>query len=81
MIRDAVVAVVMELGISREEIADDAHLQSDLELDSTEVVQIALEMKRRFEVDLKLGDGDDHTIAEVCRLVEERLQERSRASA
>lgn len=81
MVRDGVVATLAELGITDEQMTDDAHLQSDLELDSTEVVQIALEMKRRFGIEVKLEAGDDLTIGEVCRLVEDRLQGASRAPA
>ena len=81
MVRDEVVATLAEMGISDEQMTDDAHLQSDLELDSTEVVQIALEMKRRFGVEVKLEAGDDLTIGEVCKLVEERLRDASRAPA
>lgn len=65
MIHDAVVEILVELGIEPERIADDARLQDDLELDSTEKVQIELELKRRFGINVKLESGEDLTVGRV----------------
>jgi acyl carrier protein len=71
-IRDAILDALVELGISAQ-IANETRLQSDLELDSTETVQLSLEMKRRFNVDIKLDTGQDLSVREVCELVEQAL--------
>lgn len=74
MIRDAVVQALLEVGVTEEQISDDTHLQGDLELDSTETVQIALELKRRCGVEVKLEASDDLTVGDVCRLVEHAME-------
>jgi acyl carrier protein len=61
------------VGISEEDIRDDTRLRSDLELDSTETVEISLEFKKRFGVDVKLESAQDLTIQQVCELVEQAL--------
>jgi acyl carrier protein len=71
-IKDAILDALVELGISAQ-IANETRLQSDLELDSTETVQLSLEMKRRFNVDIKLDTGQDLSVREVCELVEQAL--------
>jgi acyl carrier protein len=81
MIRAALVEIIVELGIEPERIADDAHLQDDLELDSTETVQIGLELKRRFGVDVKLESSQDLTVLQVLAMVDAALQESSPAGA
>jgi acyl carrier protein len=81
MIRAALVEIIVELGIEPERIADDAHLQNDLELDSTETVQIGLELKRRFGVDVKLESSQDLTVLNVLAMVDAALQESSPAGA
>lgn len=75
MIREAVVEILVELGIEPERIVDDAHLQDDLELDSTEKVQIELELKRRFGVEVQLGSGEDLTVGRVMSVAEAALGE------
>jgi acyl carrier protein len=71
-IKDAILDALVELGISAQ-IANETRLQSDLELDSTETVQLSLEMKRRFNVDIKLDTGQDLSVREVCELIEQAL--------
>jgi acyl carrier protein len=63
--------IIAELGIEEEEITPGARLRSELGLDSTETVEIALAVKRRFGVEVKLVLEDDLDIESICQLVEE----------
>ncbi|TMC08705.1 MAG: acyl carrier protein [Chloroflexi bacterium] len=73
MVRDAVVEKLVELGLAEEELTDDRLLHADLGLDSTEVVLIEVELKRRFGVQVDLRKEEDCDIGQVCRLVQARL--------
>ncbi|HEY9660234.1 MAG TPA: phosphopantetheine-binding protein, partial [Allocoleopsis sp.] len=54
MVMDTLKEILLELGITDSEITETAFLRKDLQLDSTETVQIALELKRRLGVSVKL---------------------------
>mgnify|MGYP001206771498 CR=1 FL=1 len=71
MILATLKAILIDLGIDESSLQEDAHLRKDLELDSTETVEIALEFKRRLGVEIKLTSRQDPTLAEVCSLVEQ----------
>jgi acyl carrier protein len=73
MVRDVVVEKLVELGLAEDELGDDRFLHADLGLDSTEVVLIEVELRRRFGVQVDLRRADDCDIGQVCRLVEARL--------
>ena len=64
-------SILFELGIPEDDLRDDATLRGDLELDSTEAVEVTLELKRRLGVAVKLESDADLTLRQVCRLVEE----------
>jgi len=68
-IREALLAALADLGIGAEQAVPDARLRDDLELDSTEIVQISLDLTRRLGVKVKLEDAADLTLAEVGDLV------------
>lgn len=61
--------ILLDLGIDEECIHADAYLHKDLELDSTETVQIALDLKRLCGVTVKFESRQDLTVANVCALV------------
>lgn len=63
--------VLAELGVEAAAVTPAARLRADLELDSTELVQVALELTRHFGVRVKLAAKDDLTLAQVCRLTVE----------
>ncbi|PSB25438.1 acyl carrier protein [Stenomitos frigidus ULC18] len=63
---DTLTEILLELGIDQSDINEDAYLRKDLQLDSTETVQIALEIKRRLGASVKLEARQDTTIAQVC---------------
>ncbi|MGG6265208.1 acyl carrier protein [Leptolyngbya sp. AN03gr2] len=73
MIMDTLTAILTELGITKSEISDSAFLRKDLQLDSTETVQISLELKRRLDVNVKLESRQDLTLAQVCEKVEQAM--------
>lgn len=69
MVMDTLKGILLELGITESEITETALLRKDLQLDSTETVQIALELKRRLGVNVKLEARQDLTISQVCDMV------------
>lgn len=60
--------ILMDLGIPQEELLPETLLHGHLGLDSVEVVKLALEVKRRLNIDLKLGTRNDMTLAEICNM-------------
>jgi acyl carrier protein len=68
--RQTLVEILGELGIDPADVVDGAHLTGDLELDSTEMVDISLELRRRLGVVVRLEAHHDLTIVQVCELVE-----------
>ena len=73
--------LVTDLGVEEEKVTQDAHLMEDLELDSTDTVEISLQLKKRLGADVKLQVRDDPTIAEVCTMVETALARQKEGSA
>ncbi|PSM47803.1 acyl carrier protein [Chroococcidiopsis sp. CCALA 051] len=63
-------AILTELGIPEESIHQDTLLHEDLQLDSTEIVEISLGLKRRLGINLKLESRQDMTIAQICSAIE-----------
>ncbi|GAA3431863.1 phosphopantetheine-binding protein [Kutzneria kofuensis] len=68
-ITDEVVRAIAAIGIAADDITSAARLRSDLELDSTELVEITLELKRTLGVDIDLELDADPSVADVCALV------------
>ncbi|MCY7322771.1 MAG: phosphopantetheine-binding protein [Phormidesmis sp. CAN_BIN36] len=69
MVMDTLKAILLELGIEESDVTETALLRKDLQLDSTETVQIALELKRRLGVNVKLEARQDMTLGHICDLV------------
>lgn len=61
------------LGIPEEQITPAARLRGELELDSTELVEVSLELKRQLGVEVTLELADDMTVADVARTVDEAI--------
>ena len=73
MIKDVIKEILIEkLFIEEEAIHDEAFMQKDLELDSTESVVIALEIKKRYRVDYHFPD-QDITLKDMAAAVESLL--------
>lgn len=71
MILTTLKEILIDLGIDENALREDAHLRKDLELDSTETVEVALALKRQLGVEIKLESRQDPTLAELCAQVEQ----------
>lgn len=67
---DTLKAILTELGIPQELVHQDALLREDLQLDSTETVELAIALKRQLGVSVKLESRQDITLAQLCHKVE-----------
>jgi acyl carrier protein len=67
--------ILNDLGIPEELIQPNALLHRDLQLDSTEIVEISLALKRRLGIKLKLETREDKSLAEVCTLIRSAIAE------
>jgi acyl carrier protein len=72
---DTVKLILINLGIAEQLITESAFLYKDLELDSTETVEIALELKRRFNIDMKFESRADMPLSEICSTIDRALAE------
>jgi acyl carrier protein len=61
----AISEILCELGVEPEAISDTAILGDELELDSTDAVEVALGLKRRFQVEVKIQVKGDHTVGDL----------------
>lgn len=62
-------SILIDLGIPEETLSEDTLLNQDLQLDSVETVEIALGLKRKLGVNVKLETRQDMTLAQVCNTV------------
>ena len=67
--------ILNALGIPEELIHPNALLHRDLQLDSTEIVEISLALKRRLGIKIKLETRQDKSLADVCTLIESAMLE------
>ena len=77
MINPALKDVLMDLGFEEEELTESASIRQDLQLDSTETVDISLGLKRRLGVNIKLESRKDTTLAEVSQQIADALAQSS----
>lgn len=68
-VMDTLRAILTALGIPEETLHENTLLRKDLQLDSTETVEIALGLKRELGIGIKLETRQDMTLAQVCHLV------------
>ncbi|MEM8675751.1 MAG: acyl carrier protein [Cyanobacteria bacterium P01_G01_bin.67] len=73
-------AILVDLGIPRESLHDDTLLHRDLQLDSTEIVEIVLGLKQDLGIRIKLGGRQDLTLAQVCDRIEAAMLNQSPSS-
>lgn len=64
---------LIELGISPELMTPEASMRDDLELDSTEMVQLSQEVSRALGVGVRLDARADLTVREACALIRAAL--------
>jgi len=74
-VQQALAEILSELGVEQEAIDDSAVLGADLELDSTDAVEIGLELKRRFSVSVKVQVKGSETLGDLAKLVVEEIQQ------
>ena len=75
---DQLEEILSDLGIPEELIRPNALLHRDLQLDSTEIVEISLALKRRLGIKLKLETRQDKTLAEVSTEIELAMTEQNK---
>jgi acyl carrier protein len=61
----AITEILSDLGVEPDAIRDAATLGDELELDSTDAVEVSLGLKRRFQVEVKTQVKGDHTVADL----------------
>lgn len=61
--------ILSDLGIPESDVTADARLRKDLELDSTETVDLSLELLKRFGVKVRIDTSEDMTVRDICELV------------
>ena len=62
----ALAGALTELGIEEEAIRPEVRLHEDLGLDSMEMVQVSLDLSRRFGVRVRLEHRDNGTFLDAC---------------
>ncbi|ABW31364.1 acyl carrier protein [Acaryochloris marina] len=67
---NTLIAILTDLGVPKDCLHSEARLHKDLQLDSTEIVEISLALKRRLDVRVKLEGRQDMTLAQVCDRIE-----------
>ena len=73
-------SILVDLGIPPDTIHEKALLRKDLGIDSTETVEIAIEVRRRLGVNIRLEARQDMPLADVCAMIDEALAVRVAAS-
>jgi acyl carrier protein len=61
----AITEILCDLGVEPTAIRDNATLGDELELDSTDAVEVSLGIKRRFQVEVKTKVKGDNTVASL----------------
>lgn len=67
-VMDDLRSILVGLGIPEDAIDERTAIHANLGLDSVETVKLALELKRRLGLDLKLGTRQDFTLAQICQM-------------
>jgi acyl carrier protein len=76
-VMDTLKAILVGLGIPEHTIREDTLIHAHLGLDSVETVKLSLELKRKLNIDLKLGTRNDITLADICRIAESAVPAQS----
>lgn len=58
---------ILDIGIEEEAISDDALVRDEIGLDSTEVVELSLALKKQYKKDIEIEK--DMTINEIANLI------------
>ena len=74
---DTLKTILIDLGIPKEMLQGNTLLHQDLQLDSTEIVEISLGLKRKLGVSVKLESRQDMTLTQVCHRIDATLLDSS----
>ncbi len=74
---DTLKQVLADLGIPVESLRENTLLRRDLQLDSTEIVEIALALKRKLGVKIKIESQQDKTLADICESIAKAMSVKS----
>jgi len=74
-VAEALAGSLAELGIDASAIKPEVRLREDLELDSTEMVQVSLDLTRRLGVRVRLDARENGTFREACEAVARQTSE------
>ncbi|WP_319419874.1 acyl carrier protein [Pleurocapsa sp. FMAR1] len=77
MINPALKDVLIDLGFEEAELTDTASIRQDLQLDSTETVDISLGLKRRLGINIKLESRQDITLAQISEKIAQAVDQSS----
>ncbi len=77
MINPALKKVLIDLGFEEAELSDTASIRQDLQLDSTETVDISLGLKRRLGINIKLESRQDMTLAQISEKIVQAVDQSS----
>jgi acyl carrier protein len=69
-------SIIIQIGVDGRKVVDSAKIFSDMELDSTESVDLSLEINRNFGVKVKLSTKEDLTLQALAELIK-ALQEQA----
>jgi acyl carrier protein len=75
-VAEALACSLAELGIDAAAIKPEVRLREDLELDSTEMVQVSLDLTRRLGVRVRLDARENGTFRDACESVVRQTAER-----
>jgi acyl carrier protein len=73
MINPSLKEILLDLGFSEDELTENTLIRKDLQLDSTETVDISLGIKRRIGASIKLESRQDQTLAQVSELIDRAI--------
>lgn len=65
------------LGIPADRLKPDSFIHKDLQLDSTEIVEVSVALKQKFGVRIRLEARQDRTLDEICNLINSSISEGS----
>lgn len=74
-VADALAGSLAALGVDAAAIEPEARLREDLELDSTEMVQVSLDLTRRLGVRVRLEPRANGTFRDACEAVARQANE------
>ena len=74
-VADALAGSLAGLGIEAAAIGPEVRLREDLELDSTEMVQVSLDLTRRLGVRVRLEPKENGTFRDACEAVTRQANE------